>query len=332
MKYIRKYIFKILYKLHLGNYLSYLNKKNYKAPILVFHKIIPEYDEIWPGVHPKLFDEIITLLKKHYQILPISDLLQKKPEELKNACFISFDDGYKDFLDYAYPILKKHKAHSTLFILPNKIYNEGHIWTSRIIFFVKHYSFNEIDAFFKKHNLRINYTNPANPFRLNLDITVYLCELPQNIRRNIILELQEKFILDGRIVNKELLSFEELRKLNPDLVSIASHSLTHPSFKNEYNEEFINNEIKESKAIIEKELNTKINSFSFPFAKYNDVSLSVVKKTYAICFTSINSLVSLKKIQTDKEYIYDLPRFNVHHDSAEEVFFLINGFHKKLGK
>lgn len=329
---LRDTCFKVLYKSGLGNYLLFMNRNKLQVPVLVFHKIIPEYDQIWPGVHPRLFEEIIILLKKHYRILPLNHLYKKSEQELKDACFITFDDGYKDFLDYAYPILKKHKAHSTLFVLPNDITNRGHIWTSTIIFFVKHYSFTEIDEFFRQRTITIHYSDIFDGFKLNLDITAHLCEMQQTQRATLIKELQEKFVTDNRIVHTELLSFDELRKLDPAIVDVASHSLTHPSFRQELDEDFINYELKESKAIIEKELKNEVEAFAFPFAKYNGISYNIVKKVYRLCFTRINALVKLKRLKTDKEYIYDLPRFNIHHDSAEEVFFLINGFHKKLAK
>jgi len=328
----RNSCFKLLYKLKLGNYFLFKNRRKSQIPVLVFHKIIPEYDQIWPGIHPRLFEDIIILLKKHYKILPLSDLYLRPESELKDACFLTFDDGYKDFLDYAYPILKKHNIHSTLFVLPNDITNRGHIWTSTIIFFVKHYSYNEIDEFFRKREVVIYYSDLFDGFKLNLDITACLCEMQQMERAALIKELQEKFIADNRVVQNELLSFEELRKLDPSIVTIASHSLTHPSFRQELDEEFINYELKESKAIIEKELNTDVKAFAFPFAKYNGISYGIMKQVYRICFTKINEPINLKRIKTDKEYIYDLPRYNIHHDSAEEVFFLINGLHKKLGK
>jgi peptidoglycan/xylan/chitin deacetylase (PgdA/CDA1 family) len=332
MGFFRDTCFKVLYKSGLGNYLLFTNRNKLQVPVLVFHKIIPEYDQIWPGIHPRLFEEIIVLLKKHYRILPLNELYQKNEQELKDACFITFDDGYKDFLDYAYPILKKHNIHSTLFVLPNDITNRGHIWTSTIIFLVKHYAFNEIDEFLTQRNIQIMYSDIFDGFKLNLDITAHLCEMQQTERTALIKELQEKFVTDNRIVQNELLSFDELRKLDPALVDVASHSLTHPSFRQELDEEFINYEIKESKAIIEKELNTGVKAFAFPFAKYNGISYNVVKKVYRICFTRINEFVKLKRLKVDKDYIYDLPRFNIHHDSAEEVFFLINGLHKKLGR
>ncbi len=330
--YLRDYFFKLIYKSGIGSILLSYNRKKGRVPILVFHKIIPEYDQIWPGIHPRLFEEILILLKKHYTILPLNNLYLKQALELKNACFITFDDGYKDYLDYAYPILKKHSVPSTLFVLPYQITNKGHIWTSAIIFFVKHYSVNEIDDFFTKRDIKINFTDKNDYFKINLDITIHLCNLGQAQRMSAIYDLREKFVADKRIIENELLSFDELRLLGPELVSVASHSLTHPSFKKETDAVFIETELKDSKEIIEKETGQEVNAFAFPFANYSEVSLSFAKKLYKLCFTRINDFVDLKKLKKDKEYSYDLPRFNVHHYSAEEVFFLINGFHKKLGK
>jgi len=306
------------------------NRKKGKVPVLVFHKIIPEYDNIWPGIHPKLFEEMILLLKKHYTILPLHYLHSKPQTDFKNACFITFDDGYKDYLDYAYPILKRNKVHSTLFVLPYDLSNHGHIWTSTIIYFVKHYWFSEVRNFFISHNQHIDYAGKFDDFALNLTITKHLCRLRQVERQVIIDVLQEKFERDNRIIEKELLTFDELRKLDKELVSIASHSLTHPSFILETDEIFIDYEMRESKNTIERELNVEVSSFAFPFAKFNEYSLNTVKKYYTMCFTRINDLVDLNKLKKEKNYFYELPRFNIHQESAEEMFLLINGFHKMI--
>lgn len=298
--------------------------------MLVFHKIIPEYDGIWPGIHPKLFEEMVLLLKKHYTILPLHYLHSQPDMDFRKACFITFDDGYKDYLDYAYPILKRHSAHSTVFVLPNNLSNQGHIWTSTIIYFVKHYWFSEIREFFKAHDQHIHFSGRFDDFTLNLTITKHLCQLRQVERQIIIDTLQKKFESDNRIIEKELLNFDELRKLDAEFVSIASHSLTHPSFILETDEEFIDFEMSESKNIIEQELKVEVSSFAFPFARFNEISLNAVKKYYRMSFTKINDLVDLQKLKNDKNYIYDLPRFNIHQDSAEELFLLINGFHKMI--
>jgi len=330
MKSLRTFLFKTLYWAKVGNFLMHRNRRRSLLPVLVFHKIIPEYDGIWPGIHPKLFEEMILLLKKHYAILPLHCLHTRPEMDFRKACFITFDDGYKNYLDYAYPILKKNEVHSTIFVLPYNLSNHGHIWTSTIIYFVKHYWFSDIRDFFLEHNQNIYYNNKFDYFALNLTITKHLCQLRQVERQIIIDTLQKKFEQDNRIIEKELLNFDELRKLDRAYVSIASHSLTHPSFSMETDEGFIDYEMRESKSTIEKELNVEVSSFAFPFAKWNPLSLNVVKRYYSMCFTRINDHVDLKKLKEDKTYLYELPRFNIHQDSAEELFLLINGFHKMI--
>lgn len=328
---VRNIAFKLLYHLKVGNILLKMNRKKNLVPVLVMHKVIPEYDATWPGIHPLLFEQILTLLKKHYTILPISDLYSKPAHELTNACFITFDDGYKDYLDYAYPILKRHNVPSALFVLPYQISNKGHIWTSTISFFIKHYTFNEIANFFLERGILID-DNRDDYFHLNLDISRKLCKIEHAQRITIINDLREKFKADSRIIENELLSFDELRALDPKLTEIESHSLTHPSFKIETDETFINTELKESKEILEKELQKEVKAFAFPFAEYNDLAIQTVKKYYKLCFTGINDFVDLNKLKNSPDEVFFLTRFYVHQETAEEVFLLINGFHKKIGR
>lgn len=327
MAVLRKIIFKIIYYTGFGHLLLLRNRKKNRIPVLVFHKIIPEFDAVWPGLHPVLFEKILILLKKHYTLRPISDLISKDPETLKDACFITFDDGYKDYLNHAYPILKRHQIPNSLFVLPYQISNKGHIWTSTIIFFIKHYTFAEIKLFFQIYGIEIeNYENDC--FKLNLSISRHLCHLEHKRRMKIINDLRSKFIEDNRIIDNELLTFSELKNLNPRLTQVESHSFTHPSFKVETDENYIVQELKESKEVIEKELGKEVIAFAFPFAEYNDLSLSKVKQLYKMCFTDINDFVYLDKIKINSNELYNLSRFYVHQKSAEEVFMLINGFHK----
>lgn len=332
MPFVRNIFFKILYRIGILKTLLLSNRNKGKFPVLVFHKIIPEYDEIWPGVHPLLFEEIILLLKKHYIILPLDKLLTGTKEELKNACFITFDDGYRDYLDYAYPILSRHNVPSAIFVLPYQISNKGHIWTSAVTFFIKHYSFAEINSYFTRLGLKINTKDPYNYFGLNLEITRQLCKMKSHDRLKIVNELRAKFVADNRIIENELLSFNELRSIDPNLTYIGSHSLTHPSFQVETDEGFIHYEMRLSKEIIESELKTKSDAFAFPFANWNTSSLNCAKKYFRICFTGLNKMVEINKIKSSPDELYNLHRFNVHHNSAEEVLFLINGFHSFFKK
>lgn len=225
--------------------------------------------------------------------------------------------------------MKKHNIHSTLFALPPNAENKGHIWTSTISFFVKNYSLKEIIAFFNFYKYEISY-NSVNAFELNLSITKSLCKLPQNDRLMLINELMDKLTKDQKILPEELLSLDEIKHLDAEIVSVASHGFTHPSFEDETDLKFIEKELNQSKIFLEKEVNRKVIYFAFPFGKSNRLAIDQAKKYYKLCFTGMNRSVDLDKLKVDPEYIYNLHRYSVHHSSAEEVFFLINGFHARM--
>jgi hypothetical protein len=212
--------------------------------------------------------------------------------------------------------------------LPYDLSNSGHIWTSLTLNFVAEYPPSEVKRFFAAYIPEAASYQESDLFRLNLSITRQLCSMSQDKRKPVIEALQEKMKADGKQIQNELLNFDELRSLDPSIVSIASHSLTHPSFKQETNERFIEHELRDSKDTLERELNVKVHAFAFPFANYNTYSLQVARQYYSMSFTSINNFIELENFRENPDYIYRLPRFSVHQDTAEEVFLLINGFHR----
>lgn len=327
---LRRIFFKLLYLSGYGNYLLKKNRAKGNIPVLVFHKVIPEFDPVWPGLHPRLFEEIILLLKKHYTIHPLKDLLLKPSDELKDSSFVTFDDGYYDFVDFAYPILKKYQVPASLFVIPSRMTYLGRVWTSTIVFFVKHYTFEEVNEFMIQNGFKIKYTKGQNDFWLHQTICVQLCAVSNKERQNFLDNLNLKLKRDGKNIERELLGFEDLLSLDQNLIDIQSHSLSHSSFANEKDELYIENEMKDSKRIIEDRMKTEVYAFAYPFAKFTALSQKFVKMYYKLAFTDTQRPVNLQALKEDREKIFDLPRYNIYQSSAEEVFFLINGFHEKF--
>ena len=83
--------------------------------------------------------------------------------------------------------------------------------------------------------------------------------------------------------NGTFCTYEELKEMQDSgLVRIASHSLTHVNLL----EDGVNlrAELQESQALLEKKLGTKVESFIFPFGKYNQAVLDETKKYYKYAF------------------------------------------------
>ena len=87
--------------------------------IFLFHRISPVRDVLWDPIDPDHFENILKYIIKKYSVLQLEDFfLNRYNQKFKKpiACIV-FDDGYKDFINYALPILYKHKCPTSLYIV-----------------------------------------------------------------------------------------------------------------------------------------------------------------------------------------------------------------------
>lgn len=95
------------------------------VPILMYHHIQPmsiakEKGQTGFTVDSGVFDQQIAYLTSHgYTTLKANDLvnaLRSKTQLPSKSILITFDDGYKDIYDYAYPIFQKYGVKANLMI------------------------------------------------------------------------------------------------------------------------------------------------------------------------------------------------------------------------
>ena len=91
----------------------------YTVPILLYHDIGYEKDSFF--VSPENFAKQMEYIKKNgYEVITLDELvtsIKNKKSLKKNKVVITFDDGYRDNFQYAYPVLKKHGFPATIFII-----------------------------------------------------------------------------------------------------------------------------------------------------------------------------------------------------------------------
>jgi len=107
--------------------------------------------------------------------------------------------------------------------------------------------------------------------------------------------------LQGHSVFSEFLSWEELKELSENDFELGSHTLSHQNLMS-LNETDLIKEINESKRIIENKLNRKINSFSYPYGKYNHSIIGKIKESYEIALTT-NRGFSKKDLEFSRQWV-----------------------------
>lgn len=95
----------------------------YSVPILMYHNI--NYAKGGSFVSPENFARQMEYIKKNnYEVITLDKLVESiknKKRLKKNKVVITFDDGYKDNFEYAYPVLKKFGFPAVIFLITDWI-------------------------------------------------------------------------------------------------------------------------------------------------------------------------------------------------------------------
>ena len=94
-------------------------KTKARLTVLLYHRVLQSLDPLLPAEPDAAgFDAQVALLSSVFNILPLNQaLIQLRQGSLPpRALGISFDDGYRDNVEIALPILRRHGATATFFI------------------------------------------------------------------------------------------------------------------------------------------------------------------------------------------------------------------------
>ena len=110
----------------------YVNKKKYEVPVIMYHRVInnAENEGVYGTyIYEDMFKKHLQYLKdKNYTVITFKDLdkigWRNRFEKGKKYIILTFDDGYKDNYDLAFPILKEFNFKATIFLMGSLTYNE----------------------------------------------------------------------------------------------------------------------------------------------------------------------------------------------------------------
>ena len=110
--------------------------------ILMYHRVLPEKVCANANANNALtvserhFDEHLTYLKKWFDIVPLTELVneigQLNATPSRPKLSITFDDGWRDNYLYAWPILKKHSVPATIFLVSDYVGTSKCLWWSAL--------------------------------------------------------------------------------------------------------------------------------------------------------------------------------------------------------
>ena len=324
-------------KLFTNNFISlfpenFLTRKYlHSHTVLMFHRVNPmfNFNNLDPnyslGITPYLFDEIIKYLSENYNIVPIDNILDlklRKKDQIK--LIITFDDGYKDNFDYAFPILKKYNVPAVVYISTRFI--DGETWTWW-------YDLWKLISDSKQLNINSNFIK--NDFKLdsyNKKINCY--KILSNIYRELDYESQlklseELFLNFNKNSNPNVfMSWSEIKQLaESELMTIGAHTVNHLSLSNISLEKSVF-EIEKPKQILEKKIGLPVNHFAFPFGNSKDFSAREEAILEKVGFKSAVSTITTPQ---KKLNLFSVPRLSIDNSSnIRNIKSKVNGMEQMI--
>lgn len=187
-------------------------------------------DGVFSGT-PEDFEAQVVYLRKHFRLLRLDEVLEfsRAGFQFPEPCaLITFDDGYRDNFDLAFPILRKHGVSAVFFVPTDYIENPRLPWWDHIAYVVK------------KTQLRTLSLRTTPPMTIDLTTTSRRKAIFQILRAyktankadeaRFLSSLEEacEVRVDRATLGRELfMSWSDLRQMADSGMSIGSHTHTH---------------------------------------------------------------------------------------------------------
>lgn len=233
------------------------------AVILLFHRVNPNADGIYPPLPPNQFEEYCAFLSRSLHVLPLHELVERMDagKSIKRCCAITFDDGYRDFLTHAYPILEAYGLPVTHFLVADCLATGRPTWNFRIR-----------RIFFHRHG--VNPDPSARPeMRRTTDRLNRL--LPRD--RDVWLAEQES-MLPVPSAEPAMLSESDLARFDRTLVSWGSHTWSHGNLSC-MDRQAIHRELADSRAWLQDRVGCEIRYLAYPNGMFSDTVMDVARET-----------------------------------------------------
>jgi peptidoglycan/xylan/chitin deacetylase (PgdA/CDA1 family) len=202
----------------------------------MYHRVIPPDLKDFVGYEPTIsawassFEQQMAFVRRHFNAISLDMLIdwQRGRSALPSRpLLITFDDGYRDTYDFAWPVLKRYELPSVLFVVTDYI-GAARLFDWDIASYCFHRT-SEHEADLPLIGFR-EWRNDAQRRALMHEWIRALLKQPGDVRQAAVEELSRTLDveLSGDVSRGLCLNWEQVRQMEISGMAIGSHSQTHP--------------------------------------------------------------------------------------------------------
>jgi peptidoglycan/xylan/chitin deacetylase (PgdA/CDA1 family) len=285
--------------------LARISRPKHRGLLILMYHSIGASPLLHPGlrVSEKNFAGQLDYLRRRYRILSLeraAAMIERGEPLPDNAVALTFDDGFRDNYESAFPLLRERGLPATIFVATEPLMKKKSLWPYRLISWFEDCRASRLE--FSPGELPgmgrtvFDLTTRRGRGRAGraVEAALWLAGLPE--RERLLGQVAEKLGVapeSDPFDDLPMLAWEQVREMADAGIEIGSHTTTHPALSGLSREEAMR-ELAESKKLLEAKLGRTVNSFAYPFGgpqHFTDESRRLVGEAgYAAACTTIRGI------------------------------------------
>lgn len=254
----------------------------------------------------------MRFLKDRYNVISLEKLCEALSEGKDLPAYtvvLTFDDGYRNVFENAYPVLKEHGMPFTVFLVSKTMDEDGWLWLDKIEFMINNSEVKLVALWGREFCLK--------DLRKKKELLVFARKRIKSVnastRNALIDELAEKLKSSLPVVppgEYRLMSYDQAAQMEAGLVSFGCHTPEHAILTLEAPEK-VYDLLTECREMICGHINRKAGLFSYPNGSYNHQIKENLKKLDFVC--GLTTVAGLNKKDAD---LFELKRISIGSDDT----------------
>jgi len=303
--------------------------------ILMFHRVRPATDDAFAPnagleITPAFLDSLLAHLRKRgYDILPLDAalvLLITGAAPARPFVVLTFDDGYRDLVDHALPILERHRAPFTAYVTTGFADGSARLWWLELEEALRRLSRVDIVV----NGRRITRDCASAPGKSEAHKAIYWGVRggdERELMRAVQTLASQAGIDPGRLTSETCLDWSGVAALaRHELATLGAHSLTHPRLAKLDAAEAMH-EMADSREVISRRIRMHARHFCYPVGDRTSADQREFALAAELGFASAVTTRPGMIFPQHKYRLHALPRLSVNgkHQSLAAIDILLSG-------
>lgn len=303
--------------------------------ILMFHRVRPPARESFAPnrgleISADFLDALLTHLRRRgFRILSLDAVLAELAEgreEETPFLALTFDDGYRDLVEHALPVLERHQAPFTAYAVSGFAQGSARLWWTELEEAIRR--LDRVDVIAQGRCVSARCASPAEKIAVFKDIYWLLRDGAEEELLRVALALCAQAGVEPLRLTKSLcLDWRGLAALaRHELATIGAHSVTHARLA-KLDAGAAAREMAESRAEIAREIGVEARHFCFPVGDPASAGRREFELARELGFASAVTTRPGMVFAEQRDHLHALPRLSINgrHQSLEAVDILLSG-------